>query len=52
MVRRQPVLRDIALGVANLANTVEIARRCNLKLVLGKPRLPDFPTPGGIPIEA
>jgi DNA polymerase-3 subunit alpha len=24
---------------------VEIARRCNLKLVLGKPQLPDFPTP-------
>ena len=28
-----------------LANTVEIARRCNLQLVLGKPQLPDFPTP-------
>jgi len=28
-----------------LANTVEIARRCNLTLVLGKPRLPDFPIP-------
>lgn len=28
-----------------LANTVEIARRCSLTLVLGKPRLPDFPTP-------
>ncbi len=26
-------------------NTVEIARRCNLTLVLGKPQLPDFPTP-------
>src|SRR6218665_1103908 len=35
-----------------LANTVEIARRCNLTLVLGKPQLPDFPTPGGMPIEA
>ncbi|MEW6706735.1 MAG: DNA polymerase III subunit alpha [Pseudomonadota bacterium] len=34
-----------------LANTVEIARRCNLTLVLGKPRLPDFPTPDGMPIE-
>ena len=34
-----------------LANTVEIARRCNLTLVLGKPRLPDFPTPGGMPID-
>ena len=30
-----------------LQNTVEIARRCNLSLVLGKPRLPDFPTPNG-----
>ena len=28
-----------------IANSVEIARRCNLTLVLGKPRLPDFPTP-------
>ncbi len=28
-----------------LANTLEIARRCSLKLVLGKPQLPDFPTP-------
>lgn len=35
-----------------LANTVEIARRCNLTLVLGKPRLPDFPTPDGMPMEA
>ena len=28
-----------------LQNSVEIARRCNLTLLLGKPRLPDFPTP-------
>ncbi len=28
-----------------LANSVEIARRCNLTLVLGKPQLPDFPVP-------
>ena len=26
-------------------NTVEIARRCSLQLVLGKPQLPDFATP-------
>ncbi len=26
-------------------NSVEIAKRCNLELVLGKPQLPDFPTP-------
>jgi DNA polymerase-3 subunit alpha len=28
-----------------LANSAAIARRCSLELVLGKPRLPDFPTP-------
>jgi DNA polymerase III subunit alpha len=28
-----------------LQNTLEIAKRCNLSLVLGKPQLPDFPTP-------
>ena len=28
-----------------LANTVEIARRCSLTLVLGKPQLPNFPIP-------
>ncbi len=35
-----------------LANTIEIARRCNLNLVLGKPQLPDFPTPlqDGVPM--
>ncbi|NKE65871.1 DNA polymerase III subunit alpha [Ramlibacter sp. RBP-2] len=34
-----------------IANTAEIAKRCNLVLELGKPRLPDFPTPNGMPIE-
>ncbi|MFM9880104.1 MAG: DNA polymerase III subunit alpha [Burkholderiaceae bacterium] len=28
-----------------LANTVQIAKRCSLTLQLGKPRLPDYPTP-------
>ncbi len=28
-----------------ISNTLEIARRCSLTLVLGKPQLPDFPTP-------
>ena len=28
-----------------LANTLEIAKRCNLKLELGKPMLPEYPTP-------
>jgi DNA polymerase-3 subunit alpha len=35
-----------------LANAVEIARRCNLELTLGKSQLPDFPTPAGVTIEA
>ncbi|MBI5722040.1 MAG: DNA polymerase III subunit alpha [Burkholderiales bacterium] len=35
-----------------LANSVRIAMRCNLRLTLGKPRLPDFPTPleNGVPM--
>jgi DNA polymerase-3 subunit alpha len=35
---------------AALQNSVLIAQRCNLKLVLGKPQLPDFPTPDGMSI--
>ena len=34
-----------------LQNTEQIARRCNLSLVLDKPQLPDFPTPDGSPID-
>jgi DNA polymerase-3 subunit alpha len=34
-----------------VANTLEIAKRCNLTLVLGKPQLPDFPTPNGMPMD-
>ena len=34
-----------------LANSVEIAKRCNVVLTLGKPQLPDFPTPPGMTIE-
>ena len=34
-----------------LQNAVEIAKRCSLKLELGKPRLPDFPTPEGMTIN-
>ncbi|MCB5187726.1 DNA polymerase III subunit alpha [Methylobacillus caricis] len=30
-----------------LANTIEIAKRCNLTLTLGKNYLPQFPTPNG-----
>jgi len=35
-----------------LANTLEIARRCNLTLTLGKPQLPNFPIPDGLTMEA
>ena len=36
-----------------LRNSVEIARRCSLTLVLGEPRLPAFPTPlvGGVQLS-
>ncbi len=33
------------------ADAVEIARRCNLTLELGKPRLPLFPTPDGMSLD-
>jgi DNA polymerase-3 subunit alpha len=36
---------------AALQNSVEIAKRCNLTLELGKPKLPDFPTPEGVTIN-
>ena len=35
-----------------LENTVEIARRCNLELELGKNYLPDFPIPDGSSISS
>jgi len=38
----QALFADIPSAIAN---TVEIAKRCSLSLVLGKPQLPDFPTP-------
>jgi DNA polymerase III subunit alpha len=34
-----------------LANSVEIAKRCNLQLTLNKPRLPDYPTPAGVTLD-
>jgi len=36
---------------AALQNSVAIAQRCNLTLTLGKPQLPDFPTPEGMTIN-
>jgi DNA polymerase-3 subunit alpha len=34
-----------------LQNSVEIAKRCNLTLELGKSMLPDFPTPDGMSLD-
>ncbi|QFU76676.1 DNA polymerase III subunit alpha [Halioglobus maricola] len=34
-----------------LANTVAIARRCNVVLELGKPYLPDYPVPEGMTMD-
>jgi DNA polymerase-3 subunit alpha len=34
-----------------LENTVEIAKRCNIDVQLGKYHLPDFPTPNGMGID-
>jgi DNA polymerase-3 subunit alpha len=34
-----------------LENSLEIARRCSLVLELGKAQLPQFPTPGDMPLE-
>jgi DNA polymerase-3 subunit alpha len=34
-----------------LANTVEIAKRCNVTIQLGTPYLPDFPVPSGMTVE-
>jgi len=38
----EALFKDIPSAIAN---TLEIAKRCSLTLVLGKPQLPDFPTP-------
>ncbi len=34
-----------------LSNALEIAKRCNLTLELGKPQLPNFPIPPGMSLE-
>ncbi|HZZ93078.1 MAG TPA: DNA polymerase III subunit alpha [Usitatibacter sp.] len=34
-----------------LENAVQVARRCSFEFVLGKSRLPNFPTPGGESID-
>ena len=37
---------------AALANSIEISKRCNLRLELGKSYLPDFPVPAGETVES
>jgi DNA polymerase III subunit alpha len=34
-----------------LQNSIEIARRCSLEIMLGKTRLPAFPTPAGVSVD-
>lgn len=51
LLSSEEMARRFADVPSALANTVEIARRCNLTLVLGKPRLPNFPTPDGVTLD-
>ncbi|RTZ44428.1 DNA polymerase III subunit alpha [Candidimonas sp. SYP-B2681] len=51
MLSSQEMAERFADVPSALANSVEIAKRCNLTLVLDKPRLPDFPTPDGITLD-
>ncbi len=44
----EALFADLPVAVSN---SVAIAQRCNLLLTLGKPQLPDFPTPGGVPVD-
>ena len=45
-------MRELFADVPSaLLNSVEIARRCNLQLDLGKARLPDYPTPEGVSLD-
>lgn len=43
----QALFADLPIA---LANTVEVAKRCNLEFELGKPRLPEFPTPSEVSV--
>ncbi|GAB2915629.1 DNA polymerase III subunit alpha [Paralcaligenes sp. KSB-10] len=51
LLSSEEISRRFADIPSALANTVEIAKRCNLTLDLGKPRLPDFPTPEGVTLD-
>ncbi|MEO6958629.1 MAG: DNA polymerase III subunit alpha [Burkholderiaceae bacterium] len=51
LLSSQEMARRFADVPSALANTVEIAKRCNLTLELGRPRLPNFPTPEGVTLD-
>lgn len=34
-----------------IANTIQVAKRCNLTMSLGQPQLPQFPTPDGVTLD-
>ena len=45
----QALFADVPVA---LANAVQIARRCSLRLDLGRALLPEFPTPAGVGVDA
>ena len=47
-VEMEELFADVPVA---LANSIAIAQRCNLVLELGKPRLPDYPTPAGVTLD-
>ncbi len=50
--KRQEEMQELFADIPQaLENAVEVARRCNLEIELGKSRLPAFPTPPGITID-
>jgi len=49
--RRAEMVKLFADLPQALDNSVEIARRCNLEIELGKSRLPAFPTPPGVSVD-
>ncbi|WP_353172811.1 DNA polymerase III subunit alpha, partial [Paracandidimonas soli] len=51
LLSSEEMARRFADVPSAIANTVEIAKRCNLTLTLGKPCLPIFPTPDGVTLD-
>jgi len=50
--KTQAEMRELFADLPSaLANSVEIARRCNVAMTLGKARLPQFPTPEGVGLD-